>query len=91
MLHETLIWLYFADILSQKLQAVAKLHTLVAYQIGKDEGSTATLTLNRVDEDLATAAESFIDVPISDAEVLFHVFMELKVFNRISGKALAAS
>ena len=80
MLHETLIWLYFADILSQKLQAVAKLHTLVAYQIGKDEGCTAALTLNRVDEDLATAAESLIDVPISDTEVLFGIFLRFIIY-----------
>ena len=65
--------------MSQELQAITQLDSLVTDEVGQNEGRTSTLTLDRVDQNLATAAEGLIDESVCDPEVLFCVLLRLIV------------
>lgn len=79
MLHETLIGLHFAHVLSEYLESVAELDSFIGDEVCQNEGGASALALDRVDQDLASAVQRLVDESICDAEVLLGIFLRLVV------------
>ena len=61
------------------MESFAKLDALNVDEVSEDECRAAALALDRVDEDLATTVERFIDKSVRYAEVLLGILLRLVV------------